>query len=61
MNPRGVWFYRLDVETCSLIKETFGSAISRAEESFWDDCKPGRQVAIGAEGQSQAVSNEAKR
>lgn len=34
-----VWFYRLDVESLSLIKKTFGSAISPADESFWDACK----------------------
>ena len=34
-----VWFYRLDVESFSLIKETFGSAICPADESFWNICK----------------------
>src|SRR5260370_37011513 len=34
-----VWFYRLDVESFSLIKEIFGSAICPADESFWHPCK----------------------
>jgi ASC-1-like (ASCH) protein len=34
-----VWFYRLDVESFSLIKETFSAAICPANESFWDICK----------------------
>ena len=44
-----VWFYRLDVESLSLIKETFGSAICPAEESFWDDLQTisGRDAHTG--------------
>ena len=34
-----VWFYHIDVESFSRIKETFASAICPAEESFWDDRK----------------------
>jgi ASC-1-like (ASCH) protein len=52
-----VWFYRLDVESFSLIKETFGSAICPSDESFWDTRKQSAVATLILVSKVAAVSN----
>jgi hypothetical protein len=51
-------FYRLDVKSFSLIKETFGSAIfCPAGESFWDDLKQSAVATLILVGKVAEVRN----
>jgi ASC-1-like (ASCH) protein len=52
-----VWFYRLGVESFSLIKETFGSAICPSDESFWDARKQSAVATLILVSHFPAVSN----
>jgi ASC-1-like (ASCH) protein len=52
-----VWFYRLDVESFSRIKQTFGSAICPADESFWDACKQSTVATLILVSNVAAASN----
>jgi ASC-1-like (ASCH) protein len=52
-----VWFYRLDVQSFSLIKETYASAICPAGESFWDDLKQSAVATLILVGKVAEVRN----